>query len=189
METVLRMIDVLNCDRYMAHNLTNLDTTQENPKLTIEFRQHAGTLDEKKITMWIGFVISLVEFAVEAGQREALYQHVIQALRTDLQYQTSNSVIERSMSLEDIFRYIEVPEAKISEWMLVVEANSKPSWKQSAANDCEWAPSYSDMYATGFTPPPIPVDNQEGFSPLQPIVIPSDEENAEMGGVRLFDFV
>jgi len=60
-------------NRYTAYNLLNIgyrDT--ENPKDTIEFRQHAGSLDSEEILHWVTFVGALVRYAYYTDHEELL---------------------------------------------------------------------------------------------------------------------
>ncbi|MCJ1416105.1 hypothetical protein MMC32_002440 [Xylographa parallela] len=58
-----------------AYNFGNLSLSQYLPKMTIEFRQHEGTVDPKRIINWAKFVTGLVNFshAVSSAQHVWLW--------------------------------------------------------------------------------------------------------------------
>ncbi|MCJ1292256.1 hypothetical protein MMC34_003806 [Xylographa carneopallida] len=58
-----------------AYNFENLSLTQYQPKMIIEFRQHAGSVDPKQIVCWAKFVTGLVYFshAVSSAQHVWLW--------------------------------------------------------------------------------------------------------------------
>ncbi|MCJ1433353.1 hypothetical protein MMC27_002713 [Xylographa pallens] len=58
-----------------AYNFGNLSLTQYLPKMTIEFRQHEGTVDPARIINWAKFVTGLVNFshAVSSAQHVWLW--------------------------------------------------------------------------------------------------------------------
>ncbi|MCJ1391540.1 hypothetical protein MMC18_004404 [Xylographa bjoerkii] len=58
-----------------AYNFGNLSLTQYLPKLSIEFRQHEGAVDSKRIINWAKFVTGLVNFshAVSSAQHVWLW--------------------------------------------------------------------------------------------------------------------
>jgi hypothetical protein len=61
--------------RQMAYNLLNIGNTEwinHNPKQTIEFRQHAGSLDAEEILNWATFAGALVQYAYDADHTELL---------------------------------------------------------------------------------------------------------------------
>ena len=59
--------------KYTAYNILNIgDTNSGNPKQTIEFRQHAGSLDAEEILHWVDFVGALVRYAYYADHEELL---------------------------------------------------------------------------------------------------------------------
>ncbi|MCJ1384521.1 hypothetical protein MMC17_007638 [Xylographa soralifera] len=65
-------------DRYNAYNFKNLLDPDSYPsyatkrKQTIEFRQHAGSLDADTICNWIEFVCALIKYSFRADHRENL---------------------------------------------------------------------------------------------------------------------
>ncbi|MCJ1244830.1 hypothetical protein MMC30_002031 [Trapelia coarctata] len=59
--------------RYAAYNIVNIgDKDPINPKETIEFRQHQGTLDAEEILHWVTFVGALVRYAYYTDHEELL---------------------------------------------------------------------------------------------------------------------
>ena len=92
-------------DRYMAYNLENLldpdsypsDETKE--KQTVEFRQHAGTLDGDTICNWIEFVCALLKYSFSADHRENLV-FLMNHLR---------NFPDTTLSIQDLMEKIGVP--------------------------------------------------------------------------------
>jgi len=61
--------------RQTAYNLLNIGNTEWinfNPKQTIEFRQHAGSLDAEEILSWATFAGALVRFAYDTDHDDLL---------------------------------------------------------------------------------------------------------------------
>ncbi|KAL2075275.1 hypothetical protein VTL71DRAFT_218 [Oculimacula yallundae] len=64
MLSLLRLAECFQQSRYMAFNCSNALNTVQNPnqssKPTIEFRQHAGTLDGERLVNWVKLIAGLV---------------------------------------------------------------------------------------------------------------------------------
>jgi len=74
--TEIDLIDLMNpkSGRECAYNFTNLESgVGKGNKLTIEFRQHAGSVDPRTIINWAKFVVALVEYSHKVSES----QHVI----------------------------------------------------------------------------------------------------------------
>lgn len=84
-ETCLRMLEIEQCrtqddlvdlmnpssGRDCAYNFTNLlPVVCKGSKLTIEFRQHAGSVDPPAIMSWAKFVVALVEYSHEVSESQ-----------------------------------------------------------------------------------------------------------------------
>jgi len=64
-----------NRERGCAYNLCNLLLmgVPGEQKLTIEFRQHAGSVDQQTIVNWMGFAAALVEFSHKVPESQLLF--------------------------------------------------------------------------------------------------------------------
>ncbi|MCJ1283247.1 hypothetical protein MMC26_002575 [Xylographa opegraphella] len=56
-----------------AYNFGNLSLTQYLPKMTIEFRQHEGSVDPERIINWVKFVTGLVSFSHAVSTAQHLW--------------------------------------------------------------------------------------------------------------------
>ncbi|MCJ1432359.1 hypothetical protein MMC27_001715 [Xylographa pallens] len=92
-------------DRYKAYSLDNLldpdsyPSDETKPKQTIEFRQHAGTLDGDTICNWIEFVCALIKYSFSADHRENLV-YLMKHLK---------DFPDTAYSIEDLMKKIGVP--------------------------------------------------------------------------------
>ncbi|MCJ1399706.1 hypothetical protein MMC11_002908 [Xylographa trunciseda] len=59
----LRLLMNPELTKKYAYNFGNLSLTQHLPKMTIEFRQHEGTVDPERIIYWVKFVTGLVNYS------------------------------------------------------------------------------------------------------------------------------
>ncbi|MCJ1282663.1 hypothetical protein MMC26_001988 [Xylographa opegraphella] len=97
--------EVFSDERHKAYNLRNLIDPDTYPshetkrKQTIEFRQHAGTLDGDTICNWIEFVCALVKYSFGADHKENLV-FLVNHLK---------NFPETAYSIEDLMKKIGVP--------------------------------------------------------------------------------
>ncbi|MCJ1391279.1 hypothetical protein MMC18_004142 [Xylographa bjoerkii] len=95
----------INESRYKAYNFEHLIDPDSYPsnttrrKQTIEFRQHAGTLDADTICNWIEFVCALIKYTFRADHRENLAFLMNHLKRFP----------DTTYSIEDLMRKIGVP--------------------------------------------------------------------------------
>lgn len=77
-ERIVTSMGTNNMDR-LAYNIKNLDEVKCDPKMTVEFRQHEGTLSVERTIHWINVCAGLVEFAEMADPNELdefLWSHI-----------------------------------------------------------------------------------------------------------------
>ncbi|MCJ1414394.1 hypothetical protein MMC32_000720 [Xylographa parallela] len=92
-------------NRYNAYNLDNLldpdsyPSDETRPKQTIEFRQHAGTLDGDTICNWVEFVCALIKYSFSADHRENLV-YLMNHLK---------DFPDTAYSIEDLMKKVGVP--------------------------------------------------------------------------------
>ncbi|MCJ1230333.1 hypothetical protein MMC12_007006 [Toensbergia leucococca] len=67
-ERVWQIVEAMTPTRNAAYNL--LDLTDSDDKRTIEFRQHAGTIDSEEILMWAEFLIGMIHFCKSVPSAE-----------------------------------------------------------------------------------------------------------------------
>ena len=68
-DSLEEFLEVMNpgMSRAFAYNFQNLDPWEESGSKTIEFRQHAGTVNAAEIIAWIEFMTGLVSFSHEVS--------------------------------------------------------------------------------------------------------------------------
>lgn len=108
--------------RYYAYNLTNLyEWPMDSPhykesKKTIEFRQHIGTLDTRRIRMWMRFCSAIVEAGVRLdGYEESARTKWKMMLFDDLESQCAVKLDPSSppKNLHDVFGCIGITKDEI----------------------------------------------------------------------------